>query len=32
MFEKTFSPAKKSRLEKEGKSYLETMFQEYSDY
>ncbi len=32
MFEKTFSPAEKSRLEKEGKSYLETMFQEYSDY
>jgi len=31
-FEQTISPSEKSRLEKEGKSYLETMFQEYSDY
>ena len=31
-FEKTISPAEKSKLEKEGKSFLQTMFQQYTDY
>jgi len=31
-FEKTNSPEEKNRLEKEGKSYLQVMFQEYTDY
>ncbi|MEK6616060.1 MAG: LTA synthase family protein, partial [Bacteroidota bacterium] len=31
-FEKTNSPAEKARLEKEGKSFLQTVFQEYTDY
>ncbi|HEY4798174.1 MAG TPA: hypothetical protein VII99_03765, partial [Bacteroidia bacterium] len=31
-FEKTISPAEKARLDKEGKSFLQTMFQEYTDY
>ena len=31
-FEKTNSPAEKARIEKEGKSYLQTVFQEYTDY
>ncbi len=32
LFEKTISPEEKFRLEKEGKSFLQAMFQEYSDY
>ena len=31
-FEKTNSPEEKVRLEKEGKSFLQAMFQEYTDY
>ena len=31
-YEKTNSPAEKARLEKEGKSFLQTMFQQYTDY
>ena len=31
-FEKTNSSAEKMRLEKEGKSFLQTMFQQYTDY
>lgn len=31
-FEQTNSPAEKARLEKEGKSFLQVMFQEYTDY
>lgn len=31
-FEQTVSPEEKSRLEKEGRSYLQVMFQEYTDY
>ena len=31
-FEKVKSPEEKTRLEKEGKSFLQTMFQEYTDY
>jgi phosphoglycerol transferase MdoB-like AlkP superfamily enzyme len=31
-FEKTISAEEKSKLEKEGKSFLQTVFQEYTDY
>ncbi|MBI4931888.1 MAG: sulfatase-like hydrolase/transferase [Bacteroidetes bacterium] len=31
-YEKTISPEEKSRLTKEGKSFLQVMFQEYTDY
>lgn len=31
-FEKTISPEEKARLDKEGKSFLQTVFQEYTDY
>ena len=31
-FEKTISPSEKLKLEKEGKSFLQTVFQEYTDY
>jgi phosphoglycerol transferase MdoB-like AlkP superfamily enzyme len=31
-FERTISPEEKARLEKEGKSFLQAMFQEYTDY
>lgn len=31
-FEQTNSPSEKLKLEKEGKSYLQVMFQEYTDY
>jgi phosphoglycerol transferase MdoB-like AlkP superfamily enzyme len=31
-FEKTKSPAEKARLEKEGKSYLQVLFQQYTNY
>ncbi|MBI5220099.1 MAG: sulfatase-like hydrolase/transferase [Bacteroidia bacterium] len=31
-FEKTIYPSEKFRMEKEGKSFLQTMFQEYADY
>jgi len=32
LFEKTISPAEKAKLEKEGKGFLQTVFQEYTDY
>ena len=32
LFEKTISPVEKEQLVKEGKSFLQTMFQEYTDY